>query len=373
MRPAAHALALNDPRPIVRLVTLAMLLAAALLAVVAPAHARGWGRDPEVHLAIAGGTLDVALAPDGASPLRLTPDGPHRFTLTGSTAPLVGHAYSVRLRNRSGERLKVVVGVDGLNVYAKETVVGSADGDVGSILDPWSERTLTGWQLDDERAQRFVFSPPEWSEGQGITDSRIGLLTVQAYRERREIESRPWLDRRDGAAPSDSEAPMGSSRESAAGAPAEPPAATLKAQADSNVAAPAPAGRAPIGTTAGDEVASAVRTVFFEAATRYPEAWTVIDYGTTRLARVHPPVVDEERLGMTLEPARDGARIVTVEPGGAAARAGLAPSDVIVRLDTTFAPSVEQARDILRRKASGDFAFLRVRRGGNELAVKLRT
>src|SRR4051794_26798103 len=155
------------------------LVPALLLALVAPLAATNvawWNRGAStVRLAIGGGALEVTVVPDGGSALRLDGDGEHRWAFDGNTADLVGRAYTIRLRNRTPERLKVVVGVDGLNVYAKDAVVGSADGDTGSILEPWADRSLPGWQLDDQRAERFVFSPPEWSEGQGRAEAAIGL------------------------------------------------------------------------------------------------------------------------------------------------------------------------------------------------------
>ncbi|HEV8629891.1 MAG TPA: hypothetical protein VGV61_06195, partial [Thermoanaerobaculia bacterium] len=161
------------------------LLVGAALVVALPALGRSWGDGggATVPLPVAGGALEVTLRPDSGPSLRLLPDGPHRWLFAGPTSTLVGGSYSVVLRNRTPERLKVVVGVDGVNVYGREVIGGSASADVGSILPPWSERTLPGWQLDDERAQRFVFSPPEWSEGEGRTDEQIGLVTVQVYRQ----------------------------------------------------------------------------------------------------------------------------------------------------------------------------------------------
>ncbi len=95
----------------------------------------------------------------------------------------VSRSYSLVLKNRRADRLKVVVGIDGLNAYHREPIVGRSDGDVGSIVGPREKRTLHGWQVNDSLAQRFVFNPPEWSEGQGQTDSQIGKITVQVYRE----------------------------------------------------------------------------------------------------------------------------------------------------------------------------------------------
>jgi hypothetical protein len=351
---------MHHPRPLSpsRVFALAFLALTVVAAFHSPAAARPW-RDvghTTVPLPVAGGTLEVSLRPDHGPDLRLTPDGPHRWLFAGPTSTLVGGSYSILLRNRTPERLKVVVGVDGVNVYGREVIGGSAGADVGSILLPWSDRTLPGWQLDDERAQRFVFSPPEWSEGEGRTDEQIGLVTVQVYRE---WQPPSWsYEQRDG--------------ERGAASPKEQAARPAEPSSEAGVPSGA-AGNPPIGTTAGDDVYSAVRTVHFVPASDYPEAWTTIDYGAPQRAWQPPAPRWDDLLGLSLAPAADGTRIVAVTPGSPADRAGLAVQDVILRIDTVFAPSPTTTRSILRSKAPGDYAFLRVRRGPHELAVKIRT
>ncbi|HXT21859.1 MAG TPA: PDZ domain-containing protein [Thermoanaerobaculia bacterium] len=343
-----------------------------LLSLLACGAAEGRSWSPHrggstASLAVAGGTLEVSLRPDRGPTLRLVADGPHRWTFEGPTSNLVGGSYSILLRNRTDERLKVVVAVDGLNVYGREVVAGSSDEDVGSILSPWTDRSLPGWQLDSERAQRFLFSPPEWSEGQGRTESQIGTVTVQVYREWQEPRWQYYHqpEERDGAAAAPKEAPAAEpevqggaeSRHSDADLAEEPPIALRR--------------RGPIGTASGDDVDSWVRTVRFVAATSFPESWAVIDYGTG-YAQSPPRPRWDDLLGLDLAPAADGTRIVDVAPGSAADRAGLEPGDVIVRIDTVFGPSTTATRRILAAKAHGDFAFLRVRRGPHELALKIR-
>jgi hypothetical protein len=336
-------------------------LVATLLA-ASPALARSAAvHDRAARLPIAGGSLHVALRPDDGRTLDLVSEGPHRWAFPGDTRELVGEPYSIVLRNDSPERLKVVVGVDGLNVYEREVVAGSAGEDVGSILPPWSTRVLPGWQVGNHRAQRFVFSPNEWSEGQGRTESSIGQVTVQAYREWRH----PDWGERDGEWKQRGEA--GSPRPGVTAPPSEPAPSTAESSRDSAPRAARP--REPIGTTAGEDVSHSVRTVRFDAATDFPEAWAVIDYGRGGRGREWP---EPELLGLGLAPDRDGARIVSVAPGSPAERAGLAPSDVIVRLDSVYSPSPYTARRILRGKDRGDYAFLRVRRGPHELSVKIR-
>jgi hypothetical protein len=343
-------------RTLARAATIALALPLLACGPVA-ARSSGWGTSSTIHLDVAGGTLDVTLRPDRGRALPLAGDGSHTWVYGGDTAALVGQPYSIELRNRTRERLKVVVSVDGLNVYGREVVAGAASRDVGSILSPWDDRSLPGWQLDDERAQRFVFSPPEWSEGEGRTDSHIGLVVVQVYRERMELD-------------------LCCARQAPAAEPEDAPAGAPETRADSSAGAEAPKmQRAPIGTTAGDDVDSRVRTVSFAPATDYPEAWAVIDYGQNRQAWHPRPRVrhDEQLLGLHLDDDSDGTRIVAVTPGSAADRAGLEAQDVILRIDTTFEPSPEATRRILRDKDPGDYTFLRVRRGANELAVKIRT
>jgi hypothetical protein len=297
----------------------------------------------------------------------LIADGPNSWVFDGPTSELVGGSYSILLRNRTAERLKVVVGVDGLNVYGREVVAGTSSEDVGSILQPWSDRVLPGWQLDDARAQRFLFSPPEWSEGEGRTDSQIGLVAVQVYREWQEpawqYHHRDDRDQR-GGAPSQEPSAPGSER-----APAEKPSGD-----DAVAEAPSAYRRAPIGTASGDDVDSWVRTVRFVAATGFPESWAVIDYGRARHGWRPPrPRWEDDLLGLDVAPDAGGTRIVAVARGSAADRAGLEPHDVIVRIDTVPVPSPSATRRILGDKRPGEFAFLRVRRGPHELAVKIRT
>jgi hypothetical protein len=334
------------PSPIPFILALPAVLLLGLLALAPPPawpHRVAAGAEAAC-LEVAGGCLEVALHPDHQQPLRLMARGPQSWAFTGATAPLVGRSYSVTLRNRTSERLKVVVGIDGLNVYARRPVAGRSDRDVGSILVPWSERLLPGWQLDDTRAERFLFSPPEWSEGQGMTAAQIGILTVEVYRERQQPATRPGQrdHRFEGARPEAQEGAPSAARES---------------------------GGDPIGTSSGEEVASSVRTVSFRAASPYPDARAIIDYGQALPERGWPA---PDRIGVRLEHGRGGARVAAVAPGSPAASAGLAAGDLIVRIDTVDRPSPRSVRQLLGEKRRGDYVFLRVRRGHHEIAFKVR-
>jgi len=313
-----------------------------LLVLPSSASAGWFGQgDRTIDLRHGGGSLEVQLVPDRGKALVLKQDGPNRWAFDGSTSDLVGGSYSIVLRNRSSERLKVVVGVDGLNVYRKAAIAGRADADTGSILSPGETRTLKGWQMDHSTAQRFVFSPPEWSEGQGRTDSQIGLIVVQVYRERR----REWFGLRDQA---EERAPEGDRLESM-----------------SRKAAPSPQ----IGTTSGDDVTSRVRTVHFESLTTYPEVWAEIDYGRNA-GRAFP--CGSGVLGLTITRSEYGSRIVDIRPGSIAENAGLKVGDIIVRIDTENRPDPGTVKDIVNAKRSGQFVFVKIHRGPHEISLKIR-
>jgi serine protease Do len=64
-----------------------------------------------------------------------------------------------------------------------------------------------------------------------------------------------------------------------------------------------------------------------------------------------------------------GAVVVDVEPQSPAARAGIQPSDVIVRVGRTAVSSAADASRELGRVPSGGTAFLRIVRGGQETFV----
>jgi serine protease Do len=72
---------------------------------------------------------------------------------------------------------------------------------------------------------------------------------------------------------------------------------------------------------------------------------------------------------LRLDSGTRGAVIVDVEQDGAAAKAGLAPGDVILRVGRTVVASAAEAQRELERVPSGSPAFLRVLRNGQEQFV----
>jgi hypothetical protein len=94
-----------------------------------------------------------------------------------------GVEYSLRLSNRSGNRIAVALAVDGLNsIDAKTTTAASA---AKWVLDPWETVTIDGWQTSQEAARRFVFTtePDSYGAWLGRTDN-LGVIEAVVFRER---------------------------------------------------------------------------------------------------------------------------------------------------------------------------------------------
>lgn len=269
-----------------------------------------------------GDTLLVELVAEGRAPMPFERDASGMWSFRGDTASLVGKSYTIRLENSGRSRIKVVVGVDGVNVYFRKPIRGSADGDIGSILGPGQTRVITGFQADEMTAQRFVFSPPEFSEGVQARGGRIGEIDVQVYEEARAMAGRA-PDRAADARPE-------------------------------------------IGTTAGEDVDSEVRRVSFMASTREPIARLLLAYGRPSAPPPPQSYPGNERLGplgIEVEQGRDGLRIVRIERDGLGDDIGLREGDVITKVDTYARPTLNIFRRIIRDKARGNYLFLEILRG----------
>lgn len=128
-----------------------------------------------------------------------------------------GREYSIRLRNRTGERVAVALSVDGLNTIDARTT--SASEARKWILEPYGSVVLEGWQTGMTTARRFFFTDEARSYGAwlGNTDN-LGTISAAFFRERR--PDPPLSILRDQAAPAP-HAPAGRLEKRAAASEAE--------------------------------------------------------------------------------------------------------------------------------------------------------
>jgi hypothetical protein len=171
--------------------------------------------------------LAAALVPSGSA-LALDRDAYTMEILIGGTPlqeyaargtnyveALKGREYSVRLRNRTGERVAIALSVDGLNSI--DALTTSASEARKWILEPYGAITLDGWQTSSNTARRFVFTTEDRSYGSWLGRTKnLGLVAAAVFREKRgvpiPIQGGEW--RNDTS--DESQAPHG--------APAAPPA-----------------------------------------------------------------------------------------------------------------------------------------------------
>ena len=92
--------------------------------------------------------------------------------------------YEVRVRNTSGERLGLVIAVDGRNIISGKRSELSRTEPM-YVLDAWDLQTYSGWRASLEAVNEFATSPTgrdSYAEAFGDSSAR-GVIAVAVYRE----------------------------------------------------------------------------------------------------------------------------------------------------------------------------------------------
>src|SRR3546814_20574948 len=94
-----------------------------------------------------------------------------------------GHRYAVRLTNTSGERVLVVLSVDGVNAVTGEDADPSQ---AGYVLAPWQSTEIDGWRKSLDEVARFSFTdlPDSYAARTGRPRT-VGVIGIAVFRERR--------------------------------------------------------------------------------------------------------------------------------------------------------------------------------------------
>lgn len=146
-----------------------------LLSLGALAALAACGAPPAVA---AGNLVDVQVVDRGSS--NVLPDYRHRGYTYVAGRP--GDRYAVRLSNRSGQRVLVVLSVDGVNAITGET---ASAGQTGYVLAPYQTADITGWRKSDREAAAFYFtSLPDSYAARTDRPDNVGVIGAAVFRER---------------------------------------------------------------------------------------------------------------------------------------------------------------------------------------------
>lgn len=96
-------------------------------------------------------------------------------------AGIPGHRYSVRMTNTTGQRVLVVLSVDGVNAVNGQTAHPSQ---AGYVLGPWESAEITGWRKSLDDVAQFVFTDigDSYAARTGRPDN-VGVIGVAVFRE----------------------------------------------------------------------------------------------------------------------------------------------------------------------------------------------
>ncbi|QDH71108.1 hypothetical protein [Marilutibacter alkalisoli] len=165
-----------------------------------------------------------------------------------------GHRYGVRLANTTGQRVLVVLSVDGINAVSGETADPSQ---AGYVLGPWQSTEITGWRKSLGDVAQFVFTDHRDSYASRTGRPRnVGVIGIAAFTE---------------------VAPMPSPHRPLIGRIEHPGADDAAPTAESRAAAPA---RQRIGTGHGAREWSPASRTHFTRASRHPAQVSEIRYDT---------------------------------------------------------------------------------------------
>jgi len=93
-------------------------------------------------------------------------------------------AYVIRVRNRSNDRVGVVIAVDGRNIISGQRSE-LARGERMYVLDPWESAQYEGWRTGRDRVNAFYFTEWRDSYAEAFGDrSARGVIALAVYREK---------------------------------------------------------------------------------------------------------------------------------------------------------------------------------------------
>lgn len=148
-----------------------------------------WRPDDRVF----GSLIDVQVLVEGRSaPLYVAPAQLDRRYFEAFR----GRRYALRIQNRTGERIGVLIAVDGLNVVNGERTRLHNDEPM-YVLGPWESATIRGWRTSLSHVREFVFVDETRSYANRTDQSNgdMGWIRILAFREQPDFTVYRWDDR----------------------------------------------------------------------------------------------------------------------------------------------------------------------------------
>ena len=110
-----------------------------------------------------------------------------------------GKNYSIRLSNHSGDRIGLVIAVDGRNIISgKKSHLRPTERKY--IIGPYQTAEYEGWRTSKNRVNRFYFTDAADSYAEAFDDSSaMGVIAIAVYREKDHEPAPSELDFLDGA------------------------------------------------------------------------------------------------------------------------------------------------------------------------------
>ncbi len=138
------------------------------------------------------GKVEVEVVNDRGRPYPQYPlDGRGSSVFKAYVEAVRDQKYSVQIRNRSNQRIGVVIAVDGRNIISGDRSNLRPDERM-YVLGPYQQETYEGWRTGKNRVNRFYFTDAGDSYSGAWGDySAMGVIAVAAFRERAP-EPRPW-------------------------------------------------------------------------------------------------------------------------------------------------------------------------------------
>jgi hypothetical protein len=136
-------------------------------------------------------TIDVSVVADNDGRLQKYPVSSEHNKEKAYIKAKKGQSYGIRVRNKTANRIGVVIAVDGRNIVSGKKSYLSKNERM-YILGPFESSVYTGWRTGRNQVNRFYFSKAKNSYAAGWGDeSAMGVIAVAAFEEKKHQYRKP--------------------------------------------------------------------------------------------------------------------------------------------------------------------------------------